>query len=744
MSREYYLAEYHSAVACLDPVALAAALSEAQAPGAAQAVVAAATGNEPYSILDVDAGRGVDDDRPQAVFVELKSFQADYALNEIPQAAAMVELGRDLGQMSRGDYGPASVAVGEILARYLGRVRVRCRVYALATAAFRSASTTLDDDDPQPYDEHIVLFDGFMTAVAVMSRPDKRVLRLTLTHWLSDLAASSSVSAQIAATSAGVLRFNSALSPYLATPAAAAGNAGALTQTPYGVAQIAIASGPALETDFWGYWQPPVADGGAELYGIQHFLFGIARQDLFAWQTFRSTTLGAAACPPPAADGGRKRNDIALAALRRIEPFTDVTSPSPQALRSAWNAFQVLIRNELAGQQAATAFDVAPGIGRERLAGNQNYSTVGYLYGMPLAFRKSDVGYGVFSPSYGFAADFVSETLGTLGPSSMWDKLAGQYCPKYGLALAPMSTRAVVMPLTPSLRRYWKTIHAPDVFEYRSAIDLPVQIRGVVLLGRSPSSTGATIPAGSNPGDVRALANDKFLATYDSCLDGQFIFREAPAWLAAASVLPPAIAALNLMAPMRAAANSAIATKKSTKPLADLLGSLPFILDEFAGAAGVAGPAAALAAALQSVLTPPKIKFGMAIAYAKALYGYERLRYRTADVSGRFRTDIGPGSTVRVEVPADPFVALTAGEVGPRYVYGVVQRVSIWLETGSGEGARAGTAFRLGFVRRQQEVTPTSDLSTDGHPVWGTVLLGVPLVDSLWVRGNLGLASTLG
>jgi hypothetical protein len=727
---EYYRVETARAVLGIDYLELLNTLLAGGMPTALAGVVSAAAEDEPYTVLAADAGRQPGDPSAPVVMVELSACQVDYGLSEMPQATAQAELGRALHLISGGVEPGATVSIAEVLERYLGDARVPCRLYA-AVVPGPWAGVRTPEDALTPPAETQVLFDGYLVGASGQAAAGgRRVLTLALTHFLSDLAASSAVTAQISAASARGLAFNASLSPYIVVPAASVQNPGAVVQTPYGAAQIAVGSGKAMEADFWGWWQPPVSAGAAEEYGVHHFLYAIARQDLFGDQALRNQALGAAACPPPAV--GAKPNALALPALRRIEPFSDVTAENPTGLRGSWGQIRNAVVGLLAAEAGGKAFGLAPGFDRQALlaVAAGAYTAVGYRYGMPVPFRKSDIGHGVFSPSYGFAADLANETVANLGPSSMWDKLVGQYLPRYGLALAPLSTRAVVMPLCPAIRKTWQTVYASDVGQVRSSTELPVLIRGVVLLGRRPSPTGAM--AGVSPDDARARNYEHFLAAYDSCRTGQFVFREAPAWLAAAAVLPPALAAVNLAAPFRAAANSPATVRKARDGVFELLAANPDVLNEFGA---VLGGAASVDLASRALSVPIGVRLGMAHAYAKALYQYERLRGRSFEVAGRFRTDIGPGSTVAVEVPADAGVDAALGLPPSRKVYGVVQRVSVVISCAG--AAHATTSLRLGFVRREAELAADSDLSADGHPVWGSVVPGVPLVDSLWMRTRL-------
>lgn len=748
---EYFTAYRITVNAYLEYNALLAALQAGGMPPTLTGLIDFSAGYEPYSVLVDDAGGAPGTLGRRAVRLELGHFQYDAALNEIPQAVGLAPLGRDLGSLQGGGDPYYAVSVAEVLTRFLGSTRVPARVYGRVTRLANSGAFTPQDGDLPPNEDQ-VLFDGYLVGVAHRASASGRSgLVLAFTSWLSDLAASSALTANISAASARDLSFRAGLSPYLVATADSIQNKGAITQTPYGSAQVALGSGVALDTDFWGYWRPPgISETVGEAYGLQHWLYALARQDLFGWEALRTQAFGALgnpACATPSPTASRP-NNLALPALQRIEPFSGATAPvggvSPGALDGYWTTLRNTIRAQLLLEGTGPTFGLAAAITRDRLiaAAPAAYSGVGYRYGMPIPFRKADLPYGFVGPAYAFAADLASETLGTIGPVTLWDKLVRQYCPRYQLALAPLTTRAVVVPLCPALRPYWRTIYAADIGEFESEIDLPVPVRGVVLFGRRPSQTGATgSPAGQNTGDP-ALTNferEQHLAAYDSCRDGQFIYREAPAWLSAAAFFPPAMADRSVQ--LRVAGNAPTTAASAIASATALVAQVQAILNAF-GAVG--GGTIIPTLALPTVMAAVPDRVGMAHAYAKALYQYERLRPRTCRVAGRFRTDIGPGSVVRVEIPRDKFADAAMATAGrERYLYGVVMRTSVAINTES-QPPQATTAYHLGFVRREGELATTSDLTSDGHPIWGTALAGVPLVDTFDVRNRLGNGYQLG
>jgi hypothetical protein len=246
-----------------------------------------------------------------------------------------------------------------------------------------------------------------------------------------------------------------------------------------------------------------------------------------------------------------------------------------------------------------------------------------------------------------------------------------------------------------------------------------------------------------------ALSNSTFIGAYDSCREGQFEFRTSPPWLLSPFAAPFAghVAATNATRPAANAKNTSIVARTNADVLLSTMTAESVKrIGNFAPGGAVGGAAAALSAAVLSYQAATHDAQRTAVAYAKALYQFERLRHRSAQFAGRFRTDIGPGSMIAVEVPSDFMVDAALGVSHSQYIYGMVQRVTCIIDTQQ-QPPVASTAFVLGYVRREAEMQTVdgnvSDIVSDGHPYWGTVVAGVPLVDSVAMRTRLANGSNI-
>jgi hypothetical protein len=102
--------------------------------------------------------------------------------------------------------------------------------------------------------------------------------------------------------------------------------------------------------------------------------------------------------------------------------------------------------------------------------------------------------------------------------------------------------------------------------------------------------------------------------------------------------------------------------------------------------------------------------------YAKSLYGFEILKGRQGTVTGPFRTDIGVGSYIEFELPANFHEDYSV----PKYFRGIVLRVHTTLDS---QSSQAGTTFTIGYVRTQAEDS-SPDLTMADHPIYTRTYLG--------------------
>lgn len=682
---------------------------------------------EPYHVALADDGIAPND-APVILVLDAIAVQIDAGLNEIPRATCMLSVGRDAEMLADGAPDAAAASIVHLIERYLGRF-VPARIYEHTTTTAAEGVQDLGDN-AEWADEWVVVFDGLTVGPTRRGTPTESTFALHLVHFTAALTWSSSLTAQVAAGTS----FTGAFAPgaFIATMTNVAAG---YPMSPLGAVAASLAGGEAVYTDFWGYRVP--GNGRIPYHtGLKGFLANLATQNnLFNWAAMTRADLGGSACP----DVGQPRtNDGAIAALRRIEPIWTTNTAADD--RFIWNAIGRVIEDIRAPRLAANsnrAIDrselLAPAGGASGV-----YGVAGYLYGMPLSFWLSQqtLRNHPLHPGRGFAADVVGASFGDLAPASFWELLAGRYASNYQLAIAPMANRAVILPFQPLMDRVWQHVYASEIETWDDDAQTPLPLRGVVLVSDRQGITNITV-AGNNPAAPGApTAYQQNDAAYDSCeAGGVFIYRTMPPWLADASRLPGAFAPGTLQNTPRAMAGLPWGTVPAAAAARDqLVAQSPEL--GLAAAAGL--PLGGVAA--DNLAAPRNVMLSSGYRLARAHYQQERTRPRTVYVRGRFRYDIGPGSIVRLELPADRYVREAL--VGQRntYAVGMVLRVTISLDQ---EGQNASTALQVGFVRTEGETQPGTPLFADSHPFWSCACLGVPWADARWIRDKLGDRASL-
>lgn len=162
-----------------------------------------------------------------AITLPLVSFSSNFALNEIPEAACTVGVGRDTGSDGALTYAPIHKAFD-----------IR-RLQAAQVYFYPIGQETKDKDWPNG---GFLVFDGYITSVRRTKSMGKYQVDISLTHWLFDLACSSAVSGNSHVTNPGDM-----------TAAAVLGtgtnDAGTYTSS---VAGLNDAAYNQITFDFWG------------------------------------------------------------------------------------------------------------------------------------------------------------------------------------------------------------------------------------------------------------------------------------------------------------------------------------------------------------------------------------------------------------------------------------------------------------------------------------------------------------
>lgn len=685
---------------------------------------------------------GVDDlIVPRVVLLDLAYCSTSFAINEIPSATVIIPTGVISND---GDINTHWFA--RILKEFPNNtVRVRAKIYTIAETTMYGGIVESQDNPPYSH-ETLVNFEGYLTTVTSSSGQG---LVINLSHILSALADSSSISSNIATATAGSFFASGAYK--LAIRNTNIVGAGGGTPTIYGASSIYVGAGLSDRTDFWGYWAPMPEDGARvrpntpqiqpdptnvpnpqpgevvfEQMGIHRFLYKIAQENLFMWDV----TPNAAEC-----DVRDTGNNGALYALMRLEPFLGFLRNEPgyyepiyndlfswgyggpfpagqgKFFKDRWDMFSFAINNE------------DPDIVRrdyliDQTIGGNAYYGLGYQYGMPIAFRTPiNVPSGI-STGAPLARSLMYELVENFGPTTMWDKLVNQILPNYLLTLVPMADRGLVVPMHSTPDRDWLTIYVDDIEQYQETMGASTPVRGTILLVKRIDMANS-IPMGNDPSQVLIHSPG-----YDACVPGQFLFLPAPEWLSEYLKTPPDAYGATVAAGALRTSN-----KPETKKACNVAFSLISDLFEHVAGYNKEAPTKAIDPALNT-----------ATRYAKSLTAQYRLSSRSVHLKTYLRFDIAPGSAIKVEQPTDRAENRIIANLRYGMTRGIVSRVSTVIDSINNE---AYTQLELMYARSfgESSTGPTVD---SAHPVWRTAWYGAPLADSSLIRAKLGNRATLG
>ncbi len=280
---------------------------------------------------------------------------------------------------------------------------------------------------------------------------------------------------------------------------------------------------------------------------------------------------------------------------------------------------------------------------------------------------------------------------GQIANQTFWDLLVGRFASDYAFAVVPRVSYGLIVPFLPGYRgndgKAFADILAAEQTSSESSAVMPRPLRGYGIL------SGMTSRAGTNmmPDDGAAITG---VGGWYSPPDkkGAVLIGQAPGWLS--SILSPSLYA------------------------DDASGAFEGCGDALNPGKGKANEARTTA--------PAKAKRTKSAldAYAKCRYAQEILKGRMAVISGIFRTDVAPGSLVRIEGASERFLADTDQLGGVSY--GQVLRVTLVLDA---ETPAAGTGLHIGFVRSERE-NDEDATSMDSHPLYKNAFLGCPLIDA--------------
>lgn len=325
-----------------------------------------------------------------------------------------------------------------------------------------------------------------------------------------------------------------------------------------------------------------------------------------------------------------------------------------------------------------------------RAVGNQPAAENDYTYGVPLPLLSGQAAQASLAVLLGTA---VSDKLGkqlviSYAAASFWDKLVGEICPLFQMAVVPMVQSALVIADTPAYRGgTWKTLQTSTVDAFDQSAELARPLRAVGVISTTAAETMAWVVGGAPAQGGTFLSGGCYVEDSVKPGDGLILYVESPPWLAWLSE-SYGFTGANL------GLTNQQAIPTATTP-SEVVPAGPPSPDSLAPAA----------TALYE-------------AYAHSVYVQQALRGRTGTVAGKLRFDIAPGSIVEVIQSTEKF---DPGDdsLSPTLV-GCVQRVTISINAESGA---AGTTFQLSHIRTLAE-NLDDRTSVASHPLFGNAIHG--------------------
>lgn len=285
------------------------------------------------------------------------------------------------------------------------------------------------------------------------------------------------------------------------------------------------------------------------------------------------------------------------------------------------------------------------------------------------------------------------------GYNSFWSKLVGELAPSFLFAISPGANFANVIPffgglrVQPQVGSAWRVIKLDDYNYSNFNANLAQLIESVNIFWPFNSNSGA-----DGGKDSSAASN-----TFSYCrpaaqfperpkdIRGTVLVRELPHWLynmaqleayTPESILPP------------------VDTHKPGEGSSSPTGG---------------GPRLPQPANRYKRITQK---------YAEHWYKTTVLGQRYGELSGKFRLDIAPGSTIAIEVPPDPppINPLKDG-AEPKYLFATVTQVAFNINA---EQHAAGTSFTITNLRNKEE-NNNPDLTAETPPLYAQKWPGGPL-----------------
>ncbi len=612
--------------------------------------------------------------------IEAASVVVAYGRNTIPTAAITVAPGRK-------DADPLQAGLAHPLAkRIVRRVDVLIEV-----------KITGDRDETRQWPSNFfTLFDGFTTSVNILRSAEAVSYRINCVGWMAALLDSSVLSGKLHTTAPGPLFMG--LDPLLGKVA----DAGTLLKVP------GLNDDDIIE-DLWGKALLPAfreiaSSDNARVQRLDE-LEGISKEE--------RTALGPT----------RPGNQAALAVLNRFESFDFTLGVSEEEEQEIDETFNNLRNRAFEDNKPFTA--TRDSLRYDQFGDQIRVANIeaNELPVFPLPLPRESV--------LGTVSGLVQTTLfhivvreGRFN-ETFWDRLL-RAASNFQFSIVPAVNRATVVPITPSGNgEPHRVIKASEIFSIESSGITDRIPRGMALWTPESQSfsgilSGFSLKAPSQADFIgrfdlkkalddeveKARNNTKLTDVQKLALEtnaevaglGLWIFRTIPMWLADYNAFDSALAD-SVRKPD---------SKTVSIPTAYSLGKKPD------------PPPDTDAEEDQEILK--RVSLGDRWAHTSFLD--EAFRSRVAVMSGKFRVDIAPGSTVRMETIGGNIKNIPGTNAYTGSLQGLVNQVTLQLDA---ETATAATILSLSHVRNESEIVSKS-FSPDKHPLYNESYAGGLLV----------------
>lgn len=294
------------------------------------------------------------------------------------------------------------------------------------------------------------------------------------------------------------------------------------------------------------------------------------------------------------------------------------------------------------------------------------------------------------------AKSINNELLASWVNTTIWGKLVGDWVPKFGFAICPRIDDCLIIPYAGALNvQPFQTILKTDYFQAGLASAAPQAIQAVGILGSATSDTNPHLAENTSPVGLPPLLGI-FPGDPDVRDEGILILKGTPDWL-----------------------------------------SEPVDREQFAKNVAGVGPGGQQGipndmdpAGQQQPANPPSkqvtqlVGDGIISRWAQHLYISEKLRGSIQELTGRFRVDIAPGSTVQVELQGDRF---NESDQFHMTVFATVARVSHII---SPQDKRMATSLMLSHIRNAAEnADPHEKYAASKPPLYNHPWRGAKLIN---------------